>query len=77
MTMNKKMMLRMAAAGAAVLLIFFLLFATLVTTIQEAYIAAWKKTEASSQDGTATGDEIVAYALQFANKTPMYRYLLG
>lgn len=74
---KKKALIRLAAAALCALLIFLFIAVTLITTVQEAYIAAWKKTESVSGDGSSSGDGIVAYALQFANKTPMYRYKLG
>lgn len=74
--MKKKIVMKLVLCGVCASLIFLLLFISLIASIQENYyIAGWKKV---GYDGdSANGDEIVAYALQFANKTPMYRYKLG
>ena len=74
--MKKKIVMKLVICGVCASLIFLLLFISLIASIQENYyIAGWKKV---GYDGdSANGDEIVAYALQFANKTPMYRYKLG
>lgn len=74
--MKKKIVMKLVICGVCASLIFLLLFISLIASIQENYyIAGWKKV--GYDGGSANGDEIVAYALQFANKTPMYRYKLG
>lgn len=60
----------------SVFLIFLLLFASILITAEEAYIAGWRKTGYDGNSGI-NGDDIIAYALKFANKKPMYRYKLG
>ena len=71
----KKKITKILVSVISISLIFLLLFVSIITSIQENYLVAWKKV---GYDGaSASGDEIVAYALQFANKTPMYRYKLG
>ena len=74
--MKKRIVINLIICGICASLIFLLLFVSLLASIQENYyIAGWKKV---GYDGNnSNGDDIVAYALQFANKSPMYRYRLG
>lgn len=75
---KKKIVIKLAILGVCTSLIFLLLFISIIGSMQQEYAAGWKKVGCSeSGDGSITGDEIVAYALSFANKTPMYRYKLG
>lgn len=77
--MKKKLMIKLAIFGLCFSLIFLLLFVSLVATMEQSYVASWKKLsyDSGARDGSATGEDLVAYALTFANKTPMYRYRLG